>query len=730
MNAALRAVARTALAHGVAVYAVHEGYEGLVRGGDRIRRLEWADLGGILHRGGTVIGTARSAAFRTREGQLRAAANLLRREIGGLVVIGGDGSLTGASVFRAGWPGYVAELVAGGEVSPEQGARCPHLRLVGLVGSIDNDFCGTDMTIGADLALRRITEAIDALTSTAASHQRTFVVEVMGRNCGYLALTSAVACGAHWLLIPERPPRPGWEEAMCERLRAGREAGRRDAIVVVAEGARDSEGRPISAGDVRGVLEARLGWEARVTILGHVQRGGAPGAYDRWMGALVGHEAVEALLRAGPDSPPVVIGVRADRPHPIPLLEAVEETRAVATAIAGHDYERAMALRGGSFAELYRVYRTLAEAAPGSPGGQQGPAGRRRIAVLHAGDPAPGMNAAVRVAVRTALEAGLDVLGVRNGLPGLAAGDLAPLGWLSVDGWEALGGAELGTSLAVPAGGQLEAIAGTLAGHGVGGLLLVGGWPAYDAALALERAGGVHQALAVPIVCLPATINGDLPGTEQCVGADSALNTIVEALDKLKQAAVATRRCAVVEVLGGDCGYLALLSGLASGAERVYLPEEGLTARRLLADLDALAADFRRGKRLGLVIRGGAVSPLYTAGFIRALFEEEGGDAFDAEEVILGHLQQGGSPSPFDRLLATRLAVRAVEALAAELAGGGARCAGVGLAEGQVRALPVERIVGLADGARRRPRDPWWLGLRPLADRLARPPAAPAAAPA
>jgi 6-phosphofructokinase 1 len=719
MNATLRAVARTALAHGVAVYAVHEGYEGLVRGGDLIRRLRWADLGGILHRGGTVIGTARSAAFRTREGQLRAAANLLRREISGLVVIGGDGSLTGASAFRTGWPAYVAELVAGGAVSPEQGARCPHLRLVGLVGSIDNDFCGTDMTIGADSALRRITEAIDALTSTAASHQRTFVVEVMGRSCGYLALTSAVACGAHWLFIPERPPQPGWEGVMCARLRAGREAGRRDTIVVVAEGARDADGRPIGAEYVRGVLEARLGWEARVTTLGHVQRGGAPSAFDRWMGALVGHEAVEALLRAAPEEPSVVIGVRADRPSPIPLLGAVEETRAVATAIAGHDYERAMALRGGSFAELYRTYRTLAAAAPGR---QVERADRRRIAVLHAGDPAPGMNAAVRVAVRTALEAGLDVLGVRNGLAGLAADDVAPLSWLSVDGWEALGGAELGTSPTVPAGTQLEAIARTLTRHRVGGLLLVGGWPAYHAALALERARGAHPAFDLPVVCLPATINGDLPGTELCVGADSALNTIVEALDKIKQSAVATKRCFIVEVLGGECGYLALMSALASGAEQAYLPEEGLTARRLLADLDALAEDFRRGKRLGLVIRSEAVNPLYTTGFIRALFEEEGGDAFGTDEVILGHLQQGGSPSPFDRILATRLAVRAVEVLRAELPGGGALCASVGMVEGQVQVLPVEHVMGLADTVHRRPRDQWWLGLRPLAARLARPP--------
>ncbi|HEX2517280.1 MAG TPA: ATP-dependent 6-phosphofructokinase, partial [Chloroflexota bacterium] len=349
MNAAVRAVARTALAHGVEVYAVHEGYEGLVQGGDLIRRLEWADLGGILHRGGTVLGTARSAAFRTEEGQLAAARHLVQREIGALAVIGGDGSLTGASVFRTRWPEYVATLAARGEISPAQAAQAPSLALVGLVGSIDNDFCGTDMTIGADSALHRITEAIDALSSTAASHQRSFVVEVMGRNCGYLALMSAVACGAHWLFVPENPPTPGWEEVMCARLQAGRAAGRRDAIVVVAEGARDREGQPITSERLRALLEDRLGWETRITVLGHVQRGGAPSAFDRWMGALVGHEAVTTLLGAAPDAPALVIGTRANRPHPIPLLESVATTQEVAAAVAGRDYIRATALRGGSF---------------------------------------------------------------------------------------------------------------------------------------------------------------------------------------------------------------------------------------------------------------------------------------------------------------------------------------------------------------------------------------------
>ena len=167
MNAAVRAVIRTALHHGIHVYAIHEGYQGLVMGGDLIQRMEAADADGILHQGGTAIGTARSKEFRTRDGRRSAARNMVERGIDALVVIGGDGSLTGANLFRREWSGLLAELVASEQISPAAVAAHPFLRLVGLVGSIDNDMAGTDMTIGADTALHRIVEAMDALRSTA-----------------------------------------------------------------------------------------------------------------------------------------------------------------------------------------------------------------------------------------------------------------------------------------------------------------------------------------------------------------------------------------------------------------------------------------------------------------------------------------------------------------------------------------------------------------------------------
>ena len=388
--------------------------------------------------------------FRTREGRRAAARNLLQNGIDGLVVIGGDGSLTGANIFRQEWPSLVAELVKSGEISAEVAAAHPNLLIVGLVGSIDNDFSGPDMTIGADSALHRITEAVDAITSTAASHQRTFIVKVMGRNCGYLALYSALATGADWVLIPEAPPDvDNWQEVMIERLKAGTKAGRRDHIVIMAEGARDRDGNYIGSTDVQRVLEEHLGEEVRVTVLGHVQRGGRPSAYDRILATQLGYEAVVTLLNAKPEDEPVVVGTKANHIKHFPLMECVEKTRAVAEAIAAKDYEKAMSLRSTSFKDAFNTLKTMVRALPHPPAPDQK---RFRIGVLNAGAPAPGMNTAARAAVRLGLDQGHIMLGIRNGFEGLAKGEVEEMNWMSVSGWASLGGSHAGHQPPRPAG--------------------------------------------------------------------------------------------------------------------------------------------------------------------------------------------------------------------------------------------------------------------------------------
>ena len=354
------------------------------------------------------------------------------------MVIGGDGSLTGADLLRREWP----ELVGGARRLGRgrrrtTAAQARPFSIVGLAGTIDNDMAGTDITIGADTALHRITEAIDAIASTAASHQRTFVVEVMGRHCGYLALMGAIATGASCVLIPESPPDvDDWEATMCERLRTGRQAGRRDSIVVVAEGARDRHGNPITAEHVRKVLQERLNEDVRVTILGHVQRGGAPSAFDRYMSTLLGHAAVEELLSSPPGSEPQLIGMKDNRVTRQPLMQCVEQTRKVAECVRSGQYAEAMALRGRGFGSALRTLRTIVRALPHPPTeGQK----RFRFAIMHGGGPAPGMNTAVRAALRLTLDRGHHVLGVRNGFKGLVEGDFFEMGWMSVNGWASRG---------------------------------------------------------------------------------------------------------------------------------------------------------------------------------------------------------------------------------------------------------------------------------------------------
>jgi 6-phosphofructokinase 1 len=719
MNAAVRAVVRTALTRGVDVYAILNGYRGMVAGGDNIRKMNWESVGGILQLGGTVIGTARSEEFRDREGRKTAAKNLVEHDIDRLVVIGGDGSLTGANIFRQEWPELLAELVDQHQINQEAALAHPNFHIVGLVGSIDNDMFGTDMTIGADTALHRITEAIDALSSTAASHNRTFVVEVMGRHCGYLALMAGIAAGADWVLIPENPPEENWEGEMCRALQSGREAGRQHSIVVIAEGAHDQLGNPITSEYTKGVLEDKLGEEVRITILGHVQRGGAPSAFDRYLGTVQGYTAVDELLKSTPEGEPKLVGIRQHGVVRSSLVDCVLQTQEVAKVIQAQDYETALGMRGGSFAESFRIFRTILRSHPNPPeAGER----RLRLAILHSGGLSPGMNASVRAAVRLGMDKGHTLLAIRRGFHGLIEGDISELGWMGVSGWVSRGGAGLGTSRHIPTGRDFYSIAKHLETHQVDGLLMIGGWSGYEGAYQLFNRRNDFPSFNIPIVCLPTSIDNNLPGTDLSIGSDTALNNIVTNVDKIKQSAVASRRCFVVEVMGRDCGYLALFSGLATGAEKAYLPEEEISLAELQQDVTGLIEGFKSGKRLGLMIRNEKAGGLYDSSFMSTLFEQAGGDLFDVRQAILGHIQQGGGPSPFDRIQATRLASQSIEFLLAEVAKPSPAAVMIGLKGGEIEFTSIYDFPRQIEPGYQRAKEQWWLRLRAIAETMDRTP--------
>ena len=250
---------------------------------------------------------------------------------------------------------------------------------------------------------------------------------------------------------------------------------------------------------------------------------------------------------------------------------------------------------------------------------------------------------------------------------------------------------------------------------------MIGGWAAYEAAILLYKERSNFPAFNIPIICLPATINNNLPGTEHSVGADTALNSIVDAVGKIKQSAVATKRCFVVEVMGRYCGYLAFMGMLATGAERVYLHEEGITLHDLQEDVDMLVSGFSSGKRLGVMIRNEYANPVYTTMFISDLFEEEGHNLFEVRWSVLGHLQQGGDPTPYDRVVATRFAVKCIEQIEEQLEKKGMAGACIGLVQGAFKFTSFDEVTAIYDAKLQRPKEQWWMSLLPLGRMLAQP---------
>ncbi len=261
MNAAIRAVVRKAIYHNVEVYGIYQGYAGLISG--QIKKLEIGSVGDIIHRGGTMLYTARCKEFKTEEGRKQGMEQLEKLGIEGLVVIGGDGSYRGAQKLT------------------ELGFPC-----VGVPGTIDNDIPGTDFTIGFDTALNTVIDAIDKIRDTATSHERTYVIEVMGRHAGDLALWAGLAGGAETILIPEEDHDMN---EVCAKLNRGHDRGKKHSIIVVAEGV----GSGVEIGKK---IQDATNFETRVSVLGHIQRGGSPTATDRVLASRLGAKAVELLL--------------------------------------------------------------------------------------------------------------------------------------------------------------------------------------------------------------------------------------------------------------------------------------------------------------------------------------------------------------------------------------------------------------------------------------------------
>uniref|UniRef100_A0A8D3C3P1 6-phosphofructokinase n=1 Tax=Scophthalmus maximus TaxID=52904 RepID=A0A8D3C3P1_SCOMX len=685
MNAAVRATVRVGLYTGAKVYFVHEGYQGLVDGGENIRLATWESVSMMLQLGGTVIGSARCKDFRSREGRMKAAHNLVKLGITNLCVIGGDGSLTGANQFRTEWSGLLSDLVRDGKITKEEAKESSHLNIVGMVGSIDNDFCGTDMTIGTDSALHRIMEVVDAITTTAQSHQRTFILEVMGRHCGYLALVTALSCGADWVFIPEMPPDDDWENHLCRRLTNQRAIGSRLNVIIVAEGAMSRDDKPITSDLIKKLVTDRLGFDTRTTVLGHVQRGGTPSAFDRILGSRMGVEAVMALLEATPDTPACVVSLSGNQAVRLPLMECVQVVR-----------------RNSNI----------------------------NVAILNIGAPCAGMNAAVRAAVRMGIIQGHTMMAVHDGFDGLAQGQVEPITWNTVSGWTGKGGSVLGTKRSLPAK-MLEQISQNIAKFNIHALVIIGGFEAYVGGLELVQAREKYEEMCIPMVVIPATVSNNVPGSDFSIGADTALNTITSTCDRIKQSAAGTkRRVFIVETMGGYCGYLATMAGLASGADAAYIFEESFNIKELEVNVEHLVKKMKTTVKRGLILRNENSNANYTTDFIFNLYSEEGKGVFDCRKNVLGHMQQGGTPTPFDRNFGTKMGAKSVLWLTEKLkdcyrhgrifANTPDSACVLGMRKRALTFQPLAELKGDTDFEHRIPKTQWWLKIRPIMKILAK----------
>jgi len=301
MNAAIRSVTRAAIFNGIRVKAIYRGYKGLITG--EIKEFQTQNVSNIIQQGGTILKTARCMEFHTPEGRKLAYATMKKEEIDALVVIGGDGTFTGARIF----------------------AQEFNVPIVGLPGTIDNDLYGTDSTIGYDTALNTIIEAVDKIRDTASSHERLFFIEVMGRDAGFLALNSALASGAEAAIIPERETQV---DQLDELIKNGFRKSKNSSIVIVAE----SDVTGGAAGLAERMHKEHPEYDVRVTILGHIQRGGSPTAYDRILASRMGVAAIDALMD---EQRSIMIGIVNDVIVHVPFTKAIKDDKPVNENLLG-----------------------------------------------------------------------------------------------------------------------------------------------------------------------------------------------------------------------------------------------------------------------------------------------------------------------------------------------------------------------------------------------------------
>ena len=672
MNACLRGVVRTALNKGWEVYGIRDAYQGLVEGGEKIFPIDWVDVSWNFREGGTFLGSARYTDLigdseQAQKLKLKALLNLKKLGISALIVIGGDGSLTGAyDMFKF--------LRQNGSLNTELGGM--ELAIVGIPGSIDNDIAFTDMSIGADTTLNTIVECIDKLRDTATSHKRINIVEVMGRLRGYLAVMSGLATGADRIFIREEKITRDKLNAMLNDLAESFIHGQRAGVIVRSEGAVFSTN--FIKETISVLLEPKR--EVRETVLGHLQRGGNPSAFEIILATRIGVRAVQLLEYPCPE--PQMIGLNNGQVTAVALADCLNK-------IMTPEFRGELSRNTKTAFHLNRILEEPpTETLTGS-----------RIGILTDGSNVSGMNMAIRAVARLAINSGTEVIGIKGGFSGLVQGSASafPLVWsmLELSGVMRRAGTLLGVSgIDVPLSEQdFSVMQDQVSALKLDGLVIIGDRATYESAEQLA------DRIAIPLVAIPAALNCNIPGTDWVIGMDSALNDMRKGIDRAADAAHVLKKVFLVHIKGAYCSCLVRSAALAGGAEAVIIDENEddwdvfqLRVENKVRDLHRIIA---LGKSFATIIFFSRCQEKtdQALDYIK-LKIREAGIKLETSLMSLETSLGGIVPTAFDRILAQRLGEKALATLQKNMHSRSRGFHIVGIHGKEITVLPFHNLPG------------------------------------
>lgn len=774
MNSAVRSIVRYSLNNSIKVFGIYRGFEGLIRGD--IRELGWDNETHSSGQSGTYLLSARSEKFKTRKGRKEAVFNLLIRNINALVVIGGEGSMEGALILKEEFKELCEEIIAEGwldpskvemkknegiwrkDVSPNLSAdnvmqseksvtgslstekvedvivdylgsealdelhfnitKPYEIQIVGIPGTIDNDIIGTDFTLGSNTALTRVAEVVEKLTSTMRSHKRVFVLECMGRNCGWITLMAGFAVEAEYIFIPEAPARD-WKCEMLKSLKTAHYNHKLNIFVFVSEGAIDSEGNRVTTSEIKQEVR-NAGMEVRSLVLGHVQRGGMTTAQDRFLGTIFGLKAVEYIISG--EVNPVMVSVVGDEFVFVDLYEIVKKSKIVRKNFIKKRYGEVLKLRSEYFQQVYLIHeryrynlsqkffkehlypreysighlhahneRKLDSSSLISEKVEKLFMVKKklRVGILMEGPDSGGMNAMLNSLVQFGLCKDIEVFYFFNGYDGVVSLNVRQADIFEFSLVHNQGGIIIGSSNTKNI--DIDAVEKRIEELQIDYLIVMG--------------GTVNLKLAsksTKVIIVPCTISNNFPGSDMSIGSDTALNAILIASEASRLTAMSIKKTVyVIEIAGGRCEYLTVIGGISCSVFDVISPKLNkledliLTKRKIKTALD------KRGKNSIMLFRNESTFEyMSTESLCKILCSDEG---ITYNYSVLGHLERGIFPSVLDRIHARLSAYKVIEVCLSHVTSGV-----VGVCSEKAVFSPVESVLEKYDEVDDVTRNPKW----------------------